>query len=166
MAGNFQHPFQCMHLAGRQQNLLIASAGPRIYSYAVGTGRRLDVWPRSVCPKATVVEANSERQAPPEKKRKDSPPEKEASEVPKTAREGAENLTSITWSAIPLLTVSSNGEYVVALTDEDKTIRVLKVEENGTFRQLSARSVIQCPFQIEVLMLCADACQNGPMPLF
>lgn len=143
MAGNFQHPFQCIHVAERQQSLLIASAGPRIYSYTVGTGKRLDVWPRSVGPKSTSAEPSSESSAPPEKKRKVSPSENEALKTPKPSGERVENQVLVTWSTIPLLAVSSNAEYVVALTGEDKTIRVLKVEENSTLCQLSARSVVK-----------------------
>lgn len=162
MAGSFQHPFQCLQFIEKQQRLLIASAGSKIFSYAAETGKRLDVWPRNVGPK---IESSTESHAPHEKKRKVSPPENGPAEVTKSPEEETESQTSSTWSTIPILTISSGGEYVVALTGEDKTIRVLKVAEDGTLRQLSARSVAQAPLPTGMLMLDAGVCQSGRVPL-
>lgn len=142
MAGNFQHPFQCLQLIERQstgsQDLLIASAGPSVYSYAAGSGQRLAIWPQNIESVnkenlKTEPESTSENQ-PPEKRRKVSPARNEESEDSKSTGQ-----VQVTWSTVPLLVPSSDGKYVVALTGEDKTIRVLKVEEDGTLQQLSAR---------------------------
>lgn len=147
MAGNFQHPFQCIQFIERQpaglQDLLIASAGPRVYSYAAGSGQRLAIWPQNVAPSASEnpnagPESTSEGQAPPEKKRKVSPSGNETNEGPRSTSEEPGKV-SVTWSTVPLLVPSSDGKYVVALTGEDKTIRVLKVEDEGSLKQLSAR---------------------------
>lgn len=142
MAANFQHPFQCIHSIERlpieSQTLLIGSAGPRIYCHAADSGKRLAVWPRNVepsdaeTPKVASEESSSGNQAPPEKKRK-------VASGCGTDESKSTDEVSGTWSTIPMLVVSSNGEYVIALTGEDKTIRVLKLEEDGSLHQLSAR---------------------------
>lgn len=123
----FQHPFHCLQYVRRQPtDFLIGSAGQRIYSYAAPTGQRLDVWPQNVdsaSSKNTGASA-SEEQAPPEKRRKLSTEEK---------------LDKPTWSTIPILKVSPDGKHVVAVTAEDKGIRVLQLNEDGTLRQLSSR---------------------------
>lgn len=137
MAGNFQHPFHCVRYVDRQstcsQSLLIASSGPRLYSYAAETGQRLAIWPRDV----DGVEVNQE---PPEKKRRVSNPEAPAREESKPDGKDSEKLsTSIAWSSIPLLVASSSGKHVVVLTSEDKCVRVFSVGDDGALEQLSAR---------------------------
>jgi tRNA (guanine-N(7)-)-methyltransferase subunit TRM82 len=78
------------------------------------------VWPQNV----DAAVSASEEQAPPEKRRKLSAEEK-------SVKPG--------WSTIPILKVSSDGKHVVAVTAEDKGIRVLQLNEDGTLRQLSSR---------------------------
>ena len=146
MAENFQHPFQSLQfierLSNGLQDLLIASAGPRVYSYAAGNGQRLGVWPQNVesfSNETTGPESTSDGQAPPEKKRKVSPSGNETNEESKSTDGSDKSHVSVTWSTVPLLVPSSDGKYVVALTGEDKTIRVLKLAEDGTLEQLNAR---------------------------
>lgn len=136
MAGNFQHPFLRIQHVDRQstgsQNLLIASSGPRLYSYGAESGEQLAIWPRN-------VDAAEENQEPPEKKRRVSNSEAPANEDSKSVGEAWKSLVSITWSSIPLLVASSSGKHVVALTSEDKCIRVFSVGDDGDLEQLSAR---------------------------
>lgn len=136
MTGRFQHPFHCVQFVERQskglQDLLIASAGPKIYSYAARDGRRLAVWPQ---------DGPGNTQEPPEKKRRVSGsdvPESEG-DVKSAEEETGKAPVTIEWSNVPLLVTSSDGAHVVALTGEDKCIRVLSVGENGTLEQLCAR---------------------------
>lgn len=134
MTANFQHPFHCVQFLERQstglQDLLLASSGTKIYSYAAESGQRLATWP-----------VNVDGQEPPEKKRKvsnaEEQPEKEDSKD--TGEESKKSTVSIAWSNIPLLVASSNGKYLVALTSEDKCVRVFVVNEDGSLEQLSAR---------------------------
>lgn len=149
MAGNLQHPFQCVQFIERQanglQDLLVASAGSRIYSYAVGNGQRLAVWPENAGPfnsenvGTTGPQSSSDGQAPPEKKRKVSPGNEKNEDSKSATESSGKSQLSVTWSTVPVLVPSSDGQYMVALTGEDKTIRVLKVAEDGTLEQLSAR---------------------------
>ena len=145
MAANFQLPFQCIQYLERQcaepQKLLIASSGGKIYSYTAETGQRLSSWPQDVdasnannC-KPTETDTGSEDHAPPEKKRKVSQSEDGPAETSKSP------VKTPAWSSIPILVVHSSGDYVVALTAEDKCIRVLRVKDDGIFEQLSERLV-------------------------
>ena len=173
MTGHFQHPFHCVQFLDRQSNgsqdLLIASAGPKIYSYAAKSGQRLAVWPQNAEPSDKDGAENS--QEPPEKKRRVSDsgaPKRE--DAKSAAKEMGKPTASIEWSNIPLLVASSNGKHVVALTGEDKCIRVLSVGEDGVLDQLSARygSPDSGPFRDadEMLMVPLDTCPSGLPPLF
>jgi tRNA (guanine-N(7)-)-methyltransferase subunit TRM82 len=142
MAANFQHPFQCIQFVEKKregsQKLLIASAGASLYCYAAETGQRLSSWPQDVDASNannSGAETGSEDQGPPEKKRKVSPSAEELAKDSKAA------VKAPTWSIIPILVASSNGDYLIALTAEDKCIRVFQLKDDGTFEQLSERSV-------------------------
>ncbi|KAL3481228.1 hypothetical protein BJX99DRAFT_219380 [Aspergillus californicus] len=124
----FQHPFQCVQFvkrkAGDSNSVLVAAAGAKLFSYAAENGQRLSVWPQD---------------GPPEKKRKVDPSEQ--SSVAPAKKPNA-------WTSIPILTPTPDGEYLVALTGEDKCIRVFQIEEDGSFEQLSARPVPKRPCAI------------------
>lgn len=129
MSAQFQHPLQCLRLVQRSPtNILIGSAGSKLYSYSAETGQRLAVWPADVASSETnPVDAESTpEQGPPEKKRKVSSSESQSIEKP-------------AWSNIPIVTGTSNGEHIVALTAEDKCVRVFQLQEDGSFVQLSER---------------------------
>lgn len=138
MAASFQHPFQCLKYVERQStglsDLLITSAGSHIYSYAAASGQRISVWPANVASSTEIKsseptdEVVAEGQEPAEKKRKLSSSENQVEEKP-------------SWSNIPILVASSNGKFIVALTAEDKCVRVLSLNEDGVLHQLSARYV-------------------------
>ncbi|KAE8134600.1 guanine-N(7)--methyltransferase non-catalytic subunit trm82 [Aspergillus pseudotamarii] len=165
MAGNFQLPFQCIQYLEKQgaepQRLLIASSGGKIYSYVAETGQRLSSWPEYVNAsnpdnsKTTETETGSEDQAPPEKKRKVYPSEEGPTGTSKSP------VKAPAWSSIPILVAHSNGDYVIALTAEDKCIRVLRLEADGTFEQLSERCMPKRPCSIALTddgytILCGD----------
>ena len=144
MTGNFQHPFQCVQFLDRRsagrQDLLVASSGSKIYSYAAESGQRLAIWPQT-------VEGSQE---PPEKKRRVSNAAEPTCEANKPAGEDPEKPpVSTAWSNIPLLIASSSGEHVVALTAEDKCVRVFAVNEDGALEQLNARYENQYSFEID-----------------
>ncbi|KAL2863867.1 putative tRNA methyltransferase [Aspergillus lucknowensis] len=146
MAENFQHPFQGIQFVkrknGASKDVLVASAGANLYSYAVESGQRLSVWPQDGADIATVNDTGSklEHEGPPEKKRKVDSSENATKTAP--AKKAA------IWSHIPILASTPDGEYVVALTGEDKCIRVFQIEEDGSFQQLSARPMPKRPCSI------------------
>jgi tRNA (guanine-N(7)-)-methyltransferase subunit TRM82 len=141
MVVNYQHPIQCIRYVERQQagfrNLFVASAGSKIYTYAAETGKQLAIWPEAAnAADSTVVSVapSSEGDEPSAKKRKVSP-------VPEQTAKGDQSKSSNAWSTIPILAVSSDGNHIVAVTGEDKCLRVFEIEEGGNLKQLSERYV-------------------------
>ena len=139
---SFQHPILCLQHVKRPSqglsDLLVASAGRHIYSYATANGQRLDVWPKNVDPSSepdASATSTSEGQARPEKRRKISSSEDQTAETPAPTTKSAKQA----WTNIPLLVVSADGKYLVAVTAEDKAIRVLEIDADGHLRELSAR---------------------------
>lgn len=135
---SFQHPFQCLKYIKRQsdgqQDLLVATAGRYLFSYAASNGQRLDIWPQKVHESAST----SDGRVPPEKRRKLSPdPEQKDGE--KSQKD--DNESSPAWSNIPILVVTQDNKHVVSVTAEDKCIRVFDFDDDGRFQELSSRCV-------------------------
>ncbi|KAL1860843.1 tRNA (guanine-N(7)-)-methyltransferase non-catalytic subunit trm82 [Paecilomyces lecythidis] len=171
MAAKLQHPFQRIQFfkpASAAQKLLVAAAGPKLYCYAAETGRRLSVWPQdqetangqnsNIAEKGT----NADGQEPPGKKRKISPSADEPSSDSKpNTKETGKSQSSSSWSHIPLLVTSPTGKYIVAVTPEDKCIRVFEVSEDGVLQQVSERHMPKRPSVISLTpdgntILCGD----------
>jgi tRNA (guanine-N(7)-)-methyltransferase subunit TRM82 len=142
MAENFQHPFQCIQFIkkrnGEHRDVFVASAGAKLFSYAADSGRRLSVWPQDGADNnihgTNCAGSNPETEGPPEKKRKVEPSSEKEGDAGTAASK-----KSCTWTNIPILTSTPDGEYLVALTGEDKCIRVFQIEEDGSFVHLSER---------------------------
>ncbi|KAJ5483903.1 tRNA (guanine-N(7)-)-methyltransferase non-catalytic subunit trm82 [Penicillium diatomitis] len=163
----FQHPFQTLTIVTRQSNghsdVLVAAAGPYLYSYAAKSGQRLAVWPKHIDPSHTVAAlptSDVDGQAPPGKKIKLSPVEDGADNGSVPSKSDS-NGSLTTWTNIPILLSTSNGKHVVAMTAEDKCIRVFEISEAGEFLQLSARNMAKKPCALDLtaddqIILCAD----------
>lgn len=138
MAENFQHPLQCMQFVkkknGDSRNVLVASAGAKLFSYSAESGQRLSVWPQDGVddPNADNAGSNPEIEGPPGKKRKVDTSSEQKAGVESTKKPAA-------WTSIPVVTSTSDGEYLVALTGEDKCVRVFQIDGDGSFLQLSER---------------------------
>ena len=143
MTANFRHPFQCIRYVERKlngfQSLLVASAASNIYTYSAETGHRLSIWPRDLghskngeSPSTADVDSIPKDQGPPEKKRKISEPGDGVKEFKGSAQPAY-------CANVPLLALTSNGHHLVAVTAEDKCIRVLRIKEDGLLQHLSAR---------------------------
>lgn len=136
-----QHPFYCLRYIDRQDSsLIIASAGAKIYSFSANDGRRLYTWPpsgdNSTARQAGPAERGDE---PPEKKRKLLPGSTTENEKKGTQENGDFTISAPTWSTIPILVISHSGRHVIAVTAEDKHVRVLEIGPDGVLAQLSAR---------------------------
>ncbi|KAL3454815.1 hypothetical protein BJX65DRAFT_261462 [Aspergillus insuetus] len=147
MAQNFEHPFQSLQIvqriSGGPRDVLVASSGAKLYTYSADSGQRLSVWPKDGADTSTANDtgSNPENEGPPEKKRKVDPEEKKATAAPEKKKPAA-------WSHIPILTSTPDGKYVVALTAEDKCIRVFQIEVDGTLLELSSRPMPKRPCSI------------------
>ncbi|KAJ5363834.1 tRNA (guanine-N(7)-)-methyltransferase non-catalytic subunit trm82 [Penicillium cataractarum] len=160
---SFQHPFQSLKLVKRHSqglpNVLVASAGSYIYSYGAESGQRLAVWPQQVETSRGSTSAptsTSDDQAPPEKRIRLSSPENDSEQKPAATTDG-----STAWTNIPIVLVTSDGKHVVALTAEDKCIRVFSLTEDGHFKELSSRNMAKKPCALDLTpdgqtILCAD----------
>lgn len=136
---SFQHPFQCLEYVNRrkdgQQDVLVASAGRKLYTYSATTGQRLDVWPQDVESSESADAASTEGQASSEESKDDT---KDQPEQKKAFKKDAKNKAPV-WTNIPLVVVSRDSKYVAIVTGEDKCIRVFSLSEEGKLQQLSSR---------------------------
>lgn len=167
---HFQHPIQVVQqLSGVRRKFLAAAAGPRLYTFDTETGAQSSVWPSTavVSPHTTSEQSPSSAigrkteidVAPPEKKRRLSP-----ENVKDTI--GETQPPQYPWSTIPILVASSTGEHVVAVTAEDKCIRVLEISIDGSLSQLSERcDALEFRNVNFSLMYTIDVCQNDHVQL-
>jgi tRNA (guanine-N(7)-)-methyltransferase subunit TRM82 len=149
MASKFQYPLQCIqHIRGptpHPRSLLVASAGPNLYSFSAEDGRRLSIWPRAQHSSSEAqLEKNGDADSgePPEKKRRISSEDQKNDQVgpEPSAQEGAQSgKPSTSWSTIPIVVASPTGHHIVAVTGEDKCIRVFEIGTDGSLVQLSER---------------------------
>lgn len=151
---HFQHPIKCIRRFGcvnaGQREFLAASAGPKIYLFDATTGSKLSSWPSKPAPADPGAAASSLNEAagaggsePPEKRRKlSSSPSAEASGKSgdgKTASTGIAKSAAPQWTSISILVVTKTGNHVIAVTTEDKCVRVFEVAKDGALLQLSER---------------------------
>ena len=139
---SFQHPFQCLEYVNRQpdgqQDVLVASAGRKLYTYSAATGQRLDVWPQDIDSSesaAAAAAASTEGQTLSEENKNDTEEQNEQNKVPKKS---AKKKAPV-WTNIPLVVVSRDSKHVAVVTGEDKCIRVFSLSEEGKLLQLSSR---------------------------
>jgi tRNA (guanine-N(7)-)-methyltransferase subunit TRM82 len=171
-------PFQRLLLCNREgselQTVLLAASGPSIRTFNPNNGSFISKWSH-----LDVSEANSsshdgskvsheeEREGPPEKRRKVD--EEEVSDTPSaeivvengTRRRRKPRRPAFTTPMITHLCSTSNGRYIVAVTGEDKCIRVLELLEDGRLSQLSQRVMPKRPSAVtltndQATILCAD----------
>ncbi|EFR02961.1 hypothetical protein MGYG_05960 [Nannizzia gypsea CBS 118893] len=151
-----------------QRNIFIAAAGPNLYTFDAQDGAQLDVWPATSVADRHTLPVESQPVAkddpttdragtpPPEKKRRLSPASSETKDGSK-----AQKSSSIAWTTIPLILCTPSGEHVIAVTAEDKCLRVFEVGIDGTLKQQSERCMPKRPCalalaQNNTVILCGD----------
>ena len=152
------HPFQCLLYCSlsSEVRVLVAAAGPYIHTFDVSKGKYLSTWPslgnskflveeaaitESQSDDVTVSKVDSAESPHAAKRRKFSPAggssesssaeivlENHAVEVPRTLN-----------PPIVKLAATQNGQYVIAVTGEDKCIRVFELARNGVLNEFSER---------------------------
>lgn len=163
------HPFQRLLICrlGRESSLeiLLAATRSRILSFSLQDGRLLSVWRSTSIQARNGLEDESLTQGQPKpevsignvkdtdvterpSKRQKKAPLDDASESSsaeivtedgkpkssKSAQAKASNPNLINLAA------TSDGQYVIAVTDEDKCVRVFRLDIDGALQQLSKRS--------------------------
>jgi len=163
-----RHPFQCLEICSlvgtSDVQVIIAAAGSHIYSYSLNTGSLLATWPPSQIEGESEIRENtregkqaiSERQEvisgsvdlngdiePPGKRRKLSAPgEPSDSTSAEIVVERAIKVSAsrvISRPAVIKLATTSDGRHVIAVTGDNKCIRVFKLLQDGVLQQLSER---------------------------
>ncbi|KAL1311661.1 hypothetical protein AAFC00_001768 [Neodothiora populina] len=140
------HPYQivrtCKVSESTGSGFLLAACGPKIISVKVQDGSVISQWPLEDDSSDITTQHTDDNEGPPGKKRK----VEKASDASPT---------------IIKLVVSPDQHYAVAVTGEDKCIRVFAVAENGTLEELSQRCMPKRPCAILVTpdnqdILCGD----------
>jgi tRNA (guanine-N(7)-)-methyltransferase subunit TRM82 len=135
----------------------VGAAGAKIYTFDAGTGIQLSVWSSGTEIESQLGYVGSDDSlynegedvgvsGQPGKRRKLSPAPSTQDQVTRDHPESGGNFeigkkqnAGISWSMIPILTVSPTGEHIIAVTAEDKCIRVFEINHNGRLSQLSER---------------------------
>lgn len=160
-------PFQCLYycplLGSNRNDILLAASGPRIFSFDISGGALLSTWASTADVEGAQNILNSDSKNDPKGgengveeesisqdedagrpgKRRKLSPHGSGSESVSTGFvvQGRNQSSDIAAStpAVIKLTGSSNGKYVVAVTGEDKCIRVFEVHGSGTLVENSKR---------------------------
>lgn len=156
------HPYQCLLYCYRPEDsvsqILIAASGAYIHAFDVSSGQHLSCWPPTNGPvtsnhkQATPVFINEESDLnhddndssqQPSKRRKTSLPavistESSSAEI---VVEGSDDREDFHSNPVIKLAATSKGRHLVAVTGEDKCMRVFELTGMGTMHQLSERLV-------------------------
>ena len=156
------HPYQCLcHCPGTGTGILVGACGSRIHTFSAQNGRYLSTWPfieksartQSISRKSEldlkVSSMSSPLQdevEPPLKRQKLSLVKDESSsssaEIVVAGDSDHNESSSLQQPSNPpviRLARTSNGQQVIAVTGEDKCIRVFDLAADGTLTQLSER---------------------------
>jgi len=150
MLGPFQSLLYCSRSANQKSDVLLAASGCYILSFDVDTGSLLSTWPSPPRPSEAVSidlnrceETGSERQA---KRRKVAlPRDASGSDSAEIVVENRLDIESIPFtdggssSNVPKIISSADNKYIVAVTAEDKLIRVFELSDTGNLLQISVR---------------------------
>ncbi len=151
MLGPFQSLLYCSRSANQKSDVFLAASGCYILSFDVDTGSLLSTWPSPPRPSEAVSidlnhceETGSERQA---KRRKVALPRdasgSDSAEI--VVENNRLDIESIPFtdggssSNVPKIISSADNKYTVAVTAEDKSIRVFQLSDTGNLLQISIR---------------------------
>lgn len=150
---HFQQPLQCVQILGHLETgaarFLAATCGYKIFIIGAQNGDRLSSWPADLesvgsrngdDSRSSAGGKEDENTEPPGKKRKMSSSSKDKPELGSSEDTKEKGIPRPSWVSIPLLASSRMGDYLVAVTAEDKCLRVFGVDEKGNISQLSERS--------------------------
>ena len=162
-----QHPFQCLLYCSQsyEHQILVAAAGPYIHTFDVNNGVHLSTWPPPDSKSHSIVEVEDKsnggngvaeqntdkyehhRAA---KRRKISPVYggSESSSAEIVVESNSNEIPQPPNPPIVKLIATRDGHYVVAVTGEDKSIRVLLLLANGTLEQVNERYAAVTVFKI------------------
>lgn len=183
------HPYQCLlccKLPDEPQTaIIVAASGPFIHMFSACDGNLMSTWPQqnstensnqkpeigkdgSVADSTTAVNVTvAER--PPKRRKVSASRDDSSSSTDIIVEEGNNNVESSLMkqpssSPIVNLACTSSGKNVVAVTGEDKCIRVFELTASGTMNQLSER-LICTAFDTFPLLIGLGTCLKGHVRL-
>lgn len=163
-------PFQCLlycpSASARKPSVLLAASGPLLYSFGIQDGLLLSIWPTHdlegtpvaldeslACagrPEFTDAERSAKRRRVSLSREVSSSTSAEiVLETPNATKPSKE--LQVSNSEINKLIRTSSGEYVVAVTGEDKTIRVFELQRDGSLMQISERHALKFRLRFKLL---------------
>lgn len=152
----FQCLLYCPSSMHSRPSVLLAASGPLIHSFNIKDGSYLSTWPtRNAEGKPLTLEGSAacirdfktEDADRPVKRRKPSLSRAVSSTtsaeilVDKPDETEASKELHVPNSEVIKIISTSNNEYVIAVTGEDKTIRLFQLLEDGSLGQISERHV-------------------------
>ncbi|KAF2013275.1 guanine-N(7)--methyltransferase subunit TRM82 [Aaosphaeria arxii CBS 175.79] len=147
---NMALPFQCLKayrrsVKGKEETLLIGASGSRLVVVESSSGQG-STWPAE-------EEASKETEAPAEDEER---PGKRIKLTPTNTNDSNSNKSNFS-----CLALSNDQQYIVAITGEDKCVRVFHIDSDYRIHQLSQRPMARRPCAITLTsddstILCAD----------
>ena len=152
----FQCLLRCRSSTHSRPSVLLAASGPLIHSFNIKDGSYLSTWPTYDAEgKPLTLEGSAactgdfetEDADRPLKRRKTSLSREVSSSasaeilVENPDETEASKELHVSNSDVTKIISTSNNEYVIAVTGEDKTIRLFQLLELGSLRQISERHV-------------------------
>ncbi|KAI9680150.1 MAG: WD repeat-containing protein 4 [Trizodia sp. TS-e1964] len=154
-----RHPYQCLCICSRQlsNQVLIAAAGSKIYSFTLKDGALRSTWTfqRNELPKESQKDDDENAKAKSPKRPRSKSPVPSKNQRPSRSR------------AFPLqpnvvqLVASKDSKFLLAVTGEDKCISVFAIGNDGALSLLSERCMPKRPSSVSLTfdgstILCAD----------
>ncbi|KAL9634608.1 MAG: hypothetical protein Q9164_003992 [Protoblastenia rupestris] len=152
------HPFQCLLYCSLSSEfrVLVAAAGPYIHTFDVNKGKYLSTWPslgnsKFLVKEAEITESQSDDvmvskvdsvESPRAAKRRKISPAGDISESSFAEIVVENHAVEVPRSLNPpivKLAATQNGQHVIAVTGEDKCIRVFELARNGVMKEFSER---------------------------
>lgn len=153
----FQSLLHCPKSSNGRSSVLLAASGPFIHSFRAFDGSFFSSWPNQIIEKPPDFQAESATSPEdsgvaeherPSKRRKISLPGEASSCAPaEILRETQTETGSIrtiqaSHADVSKLICNSDGSHVIAVTGEDKAVRVFQLLEDGTLVQTSERHAL------------------------
>lgn len=148
-------------ISNEGKQILLAATGPCIRSLSFPDGRQLSTWPKDdIDESSDDDDDNDDGQEPPGKrqklnhsghvdlKRQDSETSEASIEIVAEGQKRQKGerrrpkIPNVTLPNVSHLIATSNGQHAIAITSEDKAVRVYSISRRGRLRQKSSRYVI------------------------
>lgn len=144
-----QHPFQCIEATrvctpdGECHSVLLAASGPTIRCFDIQSGKLCSSWGSGV---ETAQEnahdiADNDGEPPGKKLRLSEPEDDGNATVSKKGKKNGDQAKA-EGAAVIILQVIPGSQRFVAVTGEDKAVRVFELDGHGTIKPLSIRLVL------------------------